>query len=210
MTQQPQVRSIVTREIFGVALETFRRYKVRFTLTALGVTIGTASVILVVTIGLTGKEYILNQIRGIGSNLIYAIHEVGEGNAPVLQDFLTMDDLRALQQQVRGVVAASPLAFLNERIPIGRGKEQNVRVLGADPQYRQIRNLDVRAQRGSWNEWPSFCRNHYAACFMRRSTSLWRRVLMLPRVWRSGSFPRPPSARGPWRLAGVWFQSAPR
>lgn len=147
MIQQSRVPSIAIREILRVSLETFRRYKVRFTLTALGVTIGTASVILVVTIGLTGKEYILNQIRGIGSNMIYVTHEVGEVNAPVLQDMLTMDDLRALQQQVHGVVAASPVAWLHERIPTGRGKEQAVRVLGVDPQYRQIRNLDIRAGR---------------------------------------------------------------
>ena len=147
MTEQPHVRSFGTGEIFGVALETFRRYKVRFTLTALGVTIGTASVILVVTIGLTGKEYILNQIQGIGSNLIYAVYDAGGNNTPVPQDLLTLDDMRALQQQVHGVVAVSPLALLHERIPVGRGKEQDVRVLGVDPQYRQIRNLDVRAGR---------------------------------------------------------------
>jgi putative ABC transport system permease protein len=147
MTQQPHARSFGTEEIFGVALETFRRYKVRFTLTALGVTIGTASVILVVTIGLTGKEYILNQIQGIGANLIYAVYDAGGNNTPVQQDLLTLDDIRALQQQVHGVVAASPLALLHERIPIGRGKEQDVRILGVDPQYRQIRNLDVRAGR---------------------------------------------------------------
>ena len=37
-------------------------------LTALGMVIGTASVILVVTIGLTGKRFILNEIQKIGTN----------------------------------------------------------------------------------------------------------------------------------------------
>jgi len=147
MTQQPHLRSAVIRETLGIALDTFRSFKVRFTLTALGVTMGIASVILVVTIGLTGKEYILDQIQGIGTNMIYVIYDPGGGNAPVTQDLLTLDDLRAVQQQVHGVVAASPLVLLPERIPIGGGKEQDVRVLGVDPEYRQIRNLEVPAGR---------------------------------------------------------------
>lgn len=147
MTERRSFRGVMTSEILGVALDTFRSYKVRFTLTAVGVTIGIASVILVVTIGLTGKEYILNQIQGIGTNMIYAIHEVGPGKAPMPQDFLTLDDMRALQQQLPGVVAASPLVLLHERIPVSNGKEQDVRVLGVDPEYRQIRNLQVLAGR---------------------------------------------------------------
>ena len=46
----------------------------RFGLTALGMVIGTASLILVVTIGLTGKQYILTQIRSIGVNMIQAYY----------------------------------------------------------------------------------------------------------------------------------------
>ena len=36
--------------------------------------IGTASVILVVTISLTSRDYILEQVQGIGSNIIFAFH----------------------------------------------------------------------------------------------------------------------------------------
>ena len=59
-------------EILSFAYETFISNKVRFALTALGMVIGTASLILVVTIGLTGKQYVMNQIQAIGANLIYA------------------------------------------------------------------------------------------------------------------------------------------
>ena len=59
-------------EIFSFAYDTFMSNKVRFALTALGMVIGTASLILVTTIGLTGKQYLLNQIQAIGSNWIYA------------------------------------------------------------------------------------------------------------------------------------------
>ena len=52
---------LVLGETISVALETFRSNKVRFALTALGMVIGTASLILVVTIGLTGKQYVCSR-----------------------------------------------------------------------------------------------------------------------------------------------------
>jgi putative ABC transport system permease protein len=140
-------RRILTWEIVQVALESFSLNKIRFALTALGVVIGTASLILVVTIGLTGKQYVLNQIQAIGANMIYAFYE-GEGTRTASQqDFLTVDDVRAVEQQVNSVVAASPMVTLNERIPVGGGKEREIQVLGVDPDYRAVRNLTVLAGR---------------------------------------------------------------
>src|SRR6202140_4713061 len=67
-------------EIFSFAYETFISNKVRFALTALGMVIGTASLILVTTIGLTGKQYLLNQIQAIGANWVYVEYESGGGS----------------------------------------------------------------------------------------------------------------------------------
>src|SRR5690349_9303184 len=64
-------------EIFAFAYDTFMSNKVRFALTALGMVIGAASLILVVTIGLTGKQYILKQIQAIGANIIYVEYSGG-------------------------------------------------------------------------------------------------------------------------------------
>ncbi len=149
MVVHPHPRENVVRDIIGVAIDTFRMNKVRFALTALGMVIGTASLILVVTIGLTGKQYVLHQIQGIGANMIYAFYEAGEdaSSGKARADNLTIADLQAVEQQVHGMVAASPMVALHERIPAGGGKEQDVLVLGVDPQYRVIRNLDVLAGR---------------------------------------------------------------
>ncbi len=139
-------RRLVLSEIAGVAIDTFRLNKVRFALTALGMVIGTASLILVVTISLTGKQYVINQIQGIGANMIYAFHE-GQGAEFTPQDNLTTSDMRAVEQQVNGITAASPMVELHSRIPIGNGKEQEVLVLGVGPQYFSIRSLDLLAGR---------------------------------------------------------------
>src|SRR5215469_12276222 len=50
---------LVFRETFRLAYDTFCTNKVRFALTSLGMVIGTASLILVVTIGMTGRQYVV-------------------------------------------------------------------------------------------------------------------------------------------------------
>jgi putative ABC transport system permease protein len=131
-------------EILSFAYDTFCSNKVRFMLTALGMVIGTASLILVVTIGLTGKQYVLNLIQGIGANLIYAEYEGGAqritNTAP---DPLTIDDLTAVRQQIPGLVSGSPVVMLNERVPVGDGKERDIQILGTYPEYLRVRNLVV-------------------------------------------------------------------
>jgi putative ABC transport system permease protein len=117
-------------------------------LTAIGMVIGTASLILVVTIGLTGKQYILNQIQGIGANEIYAEYEGGAQRITnATQDPLTVEDLTASMQEVSGIVAASPVVTLADRISVGEGKERDIQILGVYPDYRAVRNLVVPAGR---------------------------------------------------------------
>ena len=136
---------LVLGEIISFAYDTFCSNKVRFALTALGMVIGTASLILVVTIGMTGKQYVLNQIQAIGANMVYAEYQGGTGN--VTPDLLTIDDMHAVLQQVPGIAAASPVVPLHERVPVGNGKERDVLVLGVLPEYSAVRNLVVLSGR---------------------------------------------------------------
>ncbi|HZR57257.1 MAG TPA: ABC transporter permease [Terriglobales bacterium] len=135
-------------EIVNFAYDTFCSNKVRFALTGLGMIIGTASLILVVTIGMTGKQYVLNLIQGIGANLIYAEYEGGAQRiSNATPDPLTLNDVQAAQQAVPAIVAASPVVSLSDRIPIGGGKERDILVLGVFPEYRVVRNLVVLSGR---------------------------------------------------------------
>ena len=133
---------LVFSEILSFAYDTFCANKVRFALTALGMVIGTASLILVVTIGMTGKQYVLNQIQSIGANEVEAEYQ-GGGQGNVTPDLLTIEDMDAVLQDVPGIVAASPVVALDDRIPIGGGKERDLRVLGVLPEYTAVRNLVV-------------------------------------------------------------------
>jgi len=143
-TQTSERSHLALGEIFNFAYDTFCSNKVRFALTALGMVIGTASLILVTTIGLTGKQYLLNQIQAIGSNWIYAEYESGQGriNSTTI-DPLTIDDMNAVLHQVSGIAYASPVVPLNERVAIGNGKERDLQIMGVAPDYEHVRNIIV-------------------------------------------------------------------
>ncbi len=134
-------------EILTFAYDAFASNKLQFTLTSLAMAVGTASVILVVTIGMTGKQYILRQIQSIGANMIYADYQGGLQRIDSTPDPMTVEDVKAIREQVPSVVAASPTVALNDRISVGGGKQRDILVLGVDPEYRQVRNLVVLAGR---------------------------------------------------------------
>ena len=69
-------------EALRSSVQALRAHKFRAFLTALGLVIGNASVILVVTISLTSRDYVLDQIQAIGSNMIYA--QFDGGNNPAM------------------------------------------------------------------------------------------------------------------------------
>jgi putative ABC transport system permease protein len=141
-------QSIALREIVMLAIDSFRLNQIRFALTALGMVIGTASLILVVTIGLSGRRYVLTSIQNIGTNLIWAEYAgLSDASIASMRDYLTVDDMRAIEQQVPGIQAASPVLNLHQSFPSGAGKERDVLILGVSPEYADIRRLYLVAGR---------------------------------------------------------------
>jgi len=143
-------RTMVLSEILKLALDSFRASKVRFALTALGMVIGTASVILVVTIGLTGKQFILNEIQKIGTNEVEVEYAGGGSSSSgrvLYNDPMTRDDERAVLAHVPSVIASSPVLETHDRISFGGGVVKDTLVLGVSPQYKNVRNLVVLSGR---------------------------------------------------------------
>jgi putative ABC transport system permease protein len=137
-------------EILKLAIDSFRSSKLRFALTALGMVIGTASVILVVTIGLTGKQFILAEIQKIGTNEVEVEYSgaAAAGSEQVLyNDSLTREDEKAVLDQVPSVLYSSPVLETHDRISFGGGVVKDTLVLGVSPQYKDVRNLIVLAGR---------------------------------------------------------------
>lgn len=139
--------TISLEEILNFAYDSFCSNKLQFTLTALAMAVGTASVILVATIGGTGKAYALRLLESIGTNMIYADYQGGSNRMDSTPDPMTVEDVQAVREQVPSVVAASPTIALTDRISVGGGKQSDILVLGAAPEYLRVRNLKILAGR---------------------------------------------------------------
>jgi putative ABC transport system permease protein len=135
-------------EALKFSIHALRANKVRTFLTALGLVIGNAAVILVVTISITSREYILDQIRAIGSNMIYAQYEAGTNAAVRVEaDFVNLADLEAVRKQLGPrIVAATGVMVSYDRIRVA-GKEEDIAVVGSDEYYPSVRNLVLLAGR---------------------------------------------------------------
>jgi putative ABC transport system permease protein len=137
-------------ETIRLAVDSFRASKVRFLLTMLGMVIGSASIILVVTVGLTGRQYALETISGLGPNKVemqYGGGDVMGPNNVSTPDMMTREDIQAVRDQVPGIIASSPMLETHFDVAVGSGRTENVMVLGVSPEYKTIRNLKVVAGR---------------------------------------------------------------
>jgi putative ABC transport system permease protein len=143
-------RTMLLSEIVKLAIDSFNASRVRFALTALGMVIGSASLILVVTIGLTGKQYILSELEKIGTNMVdlgYSGGGSSSGSISYNNDYLTHDDEVAVEARVPAVAYSSPLLQMHDRVSFGGGVVKDVLVLGVSPEYKQVRNLIVLSGR---------------------------------------------------------------
>jgi len=136
-------------EALNFSFHALRQNPVRSFLTGLGMVIGTASVILVVTISLTSQNYILEQIEGVGSNMIFASYEIGTqaSAAEVNADFIKIGDVQAIRQQLTGQIVAATGIESNYDSTFIDGKEKRLLVIGSDEFYKPVRNLVVLSGR---------------------------------------------------------------
>ena len=134
-------------EAVRFSAQSLRANPVRSLLTGIGMAIGTASVILVVTISLTSRDYILEQVQGIGSNIIFAYYAAAGGASVADADYIKMADVGAIRQELTAdIVAATGVMSNFDRILIG-GKEQDVKVIGTDQDYQAVRNIVISSGR---------------------------------------------------------------
>lgn len=135
-------------EILRSSLQALRANGVRTLLTALGLVIGNASVILVVTISLTSTEFILDQIRGIGSNVIWAYFETGSREAEQSEaDYVKLADVAAIRNALGNQIVAVTATMSSSSSLVISGRPQDTSVLGVDEYYPQVRNLVLLAGR---------------------------------------------------------------
>jgi len=126
-----------------VALEALRANKMKAALTMLGVVIGSACIVMVSTVAITGKKYIISQIEGVGSNLVTAeVVRAGLGQRAVQSDELTMADLDAIRNGIPGLREVAGSYQIGMSVVVG-GVERAVTLTGVTAGFQRIRNLVV-------------------------------------------------------------------
>ena len=129
-------------ETFTVAMDALRANKMRAVLTSLGVIIGSASIVLVVTVALTSKRFVLQQIESVGSNLVWVEMIKTPDKAQPLSHELTLDDMETIRAQIPQVVQVAGVRELPMTV-VARGVERPVNLVGVTQGYQEIRRLLV-------------------------------------------------------------------
>src|ERR1700692_975973 len=128
------------RESLTVAVDALRANKVRAVLTSIGVIIGSASIVLVVTVALTSQKFVISQIEAIGSNLVWVELVKRPEKTQPLSHEITVADMQAAKENITEVVGV--MGFLD--IPmtvVVEGQARPVRLIGVTDGYQKIRRL---------------------------------------------------------------------
>jgi putative ABC transport system permease protein len=130
------------KETLSVSIDALRANKLRAVLTSLGVIIGSASIVLVVTVALTSKKFVISQIEAVGSNLLSVELVKTTDKAQPLSYEMTLDDMQAVQDSISGVTAVAGVSDLQMSV-VAQGVARPVTLIGVTSQYREIRRLVV-------------------------------------------------------------------
>ncbi len=131
-----------------IAFRALARNKARATLTMLGVIIGVAAVIAMVSIGQGAQASVNAQIESIGTNLLFVVAGaantggVRSGTADLGRRTLTEDDVEAIKREVPTVAMVSPVVSSRAQIVFGNSN-WNTSVQGVGDQFQEIRKWKI-------------------------------------------------------------------
>jgi putative ABC transport system permease protein len=119
------------------------RHPMRAGLTMVGIAVGIAAVITLVSLGDGAKQMVIERLATMGENLL----QVEAGNrsfrgASTQVQTLSYDDVLAIRKECSAVALASPQVDYRSQVAF-EGRNWNTRVQGVDPDYQQIRRWQV-------------------------------------------------------------------
>ena len=119
-------------------------HKLRSFLTTLGIVIGVASVITLMSVGRGATATILENIQSMGSDLvtIRAGARMFGGVRTAASNTLTMEDAEAIAARVPNINAVSSTYSSNLQLVVG-GENLNTSVTGVTPQYWDVQNYEI-------------------------------------------------------------------
>ncbi len=134
------------RESIQIALKALYSNKMRSALTMLGIIIGVAAVIAMVSIGMGVRSNVQESIASLGSNMLIvspgSSNKTGVRSAMGSMQTLKYDDAKAIKEKIKGIDYVSPT--VNGSYQIVNGNQNwNSSVYGVTPEYMSIRSLSV-------------------------------------------------------------------
>ena len=123
-----------------IALREIRRNLTRSFLTVIGIVIGVAAVITMVTLGRGATETVKQQISKMGNNLLVLRPGQGWGGGGAPQ--FSLQDVAAIRNQIPGIAAVAPFVSTNATM-VYQEKSSNFDVQGTTPNYFTIANWTV-------------------------------------------------------------------
>ena len=129
------------REPLRIALEALGRYRLRTTLSVLGVVFGVAAVIAMISVSEGAARTALAQVEGLGLDNLVA-RSKQSSTYPVAWRGLTASDSRRAEQLVPLVQVASPVITRYERLGYD-ARSTMARVLGVRPAYQKILRMSI-------------------------------------------------------------------
>jgi putative ABC transport system permease protein len=135
-------------DVWETALRRFSTHPLQAWLTLAGLMVGTASLIFMITLGLTGRGYVRAQIEGVGSRLLWTTYtgSVRGGVYRVLEDRITDDDVRAVEARRDLFSGVTRLVDLLGQTSV-LNRATDITVLGVDQDYGTVRR-NLRILRG--------------------------------------------------------------
>ncbi len=135
-------------ENFRVALQALQANKMRSLLTVLGIIIGSAAVIAVVSIVQGLQHMITQQLQEVGATYVMVLPDFSRQDDQVVRQVkLTWNDGEALAQQVRGIRNITPVVLGGGVLKHRDRQHQATAVLGVNEQWPEVNNYVVERGR---------------------------------------------------------------
>jgi putative ABC transport system permease protein len=124
------------------ALESLSANKMRSGLTIIGIVIGVAAVIAIISVGRGAENTITGSIQGIGTNLIFVLR--GGSEEVRNPKPLTLSDASAIGDpfQAPSVAGVAPMLSGSAKVTAG-GESTTTQIEGVTPEYSTVRNMGV-------------------------------------------------------------------
>jgi len=147
---------MIGSEVLGTALHRFRTHPLQTWLTLAGLIVGTAAIIIIVALGLSGRAFVMSQIEAVGSHVVWATYEgnVTAGVAHAVDDSINESDVHAIAARTDLFSAVTPLVQMNGSVTV-EARTVNVAVLGTTPNYIDVRK-NVHILRGRFLDQDDF------------------------------------------------------